>query len=399
MITAYVDCTVVVGDGRVLDNTKVLVDKDKITKLLSKDDPLPQDAHAVSLGGGFLLPGLIDSHVHLTMDGSPDPLTAMVNQSIPTTTLKASQHARNTLMAGFTSVRDLGGASGIDLALRDAINSGLASGPRMLASARYVCMTGGHGWNSGGREADGPDDVRKAVREQIRAGCDLVKLMATGGVMTPGVEPGSAQLTEEELRAGIEEAHKAGRKTATHAQGSQGILNALRAGIDSIEHGFYLTEEIVSIMAENKVAYVPTITAINNIVVNGTESGIPEFAVKKAKKVQKAHLQSLVLAKQAGILVAMGTDAGTPFNLHGENAQEMTLMVQAGYSPLEAITCATQKGAQVLGLEKELGTIEEGKIADLIAVDSDPTSDIKVLQNPDAIRLVIKGGRVVKESI
>ncbi|MGD9125625.1 MAG: amidohydrolase family protein [Desulfarculaceae bacterium] len=398
MITAYVDCTVVVGDGRVLDNINVIVEKDKITKLLSKDDPLPRDANVVSLGGGFLLPGLIDSHVHFTMDGSPDPLTAMVNQSIPTTTLKASQHARNTLMAGFTSVRDLGGASGIDLALRDAINSGLVSGPRMLASARYVCMTGGHGWDSGGREADGPDDVRKAVREQIRSGCDLVKLMATGGVMTPGVEPGSPQLTEEELRAGIEEAHKAGRKTATHAQGSQGILNALRAGIDSIEHGFYLTEEIISIMAENKVAYVPTITAINNIVVNGTESGIPEFAVKKARKVQKAHLESLGLAKQAGILVAMGTDAGTPFNLHGENAQEMTLMVQAGYSPLEAITCATQKGAQVLGLEKELGTIEEGKIADLILVEGDPTSDIKILQNPDAIRLIIKGGRVVKES-
>jgi imidazolonepropionase-like amidohydrolase len=312
------------------------------------------------------------------------------------TTLKAARFARQTLMAGVTSVRDMGGREEIDLVLRDAIRAGQISGPRMLASRQMICMTGGHGWPVG-READGPDEVRKAVREQIKRGADLIKLMATGGVLTPGVEPGAAQLTEEELRAGIEEAHKAGRKTATHAMGTQGILNALHAGIDSIEHGVYLNDEIVSWMVKEGVPLIPTISALYHIETRGLEAGIPAYAVEKTRRVKPHHLRSIQMAREAGIKVAAGTDAGTPFNMHGQNTMELKLFVDQGFSPGEAIQAGTRIAAQVLGVDEELGTIEEGKQADLIVVDGNPVEDITLLLKAEAIPLIMQGGNLVKE--
>jgi imidazolonepropionase-like amidohydrolase len=290
----------------------------------------------------------------------------------------------------------MGGRNGVDLVIRDAIRLGLIPGPRMLASARPVVMTGGHGWQMA-READGPDEVQRAVREQIKAGSDLVKLMATGGVMTPGVEPGSAQLTEEELRAGIEEAHKAGRRTATHAQGAQGILNALRAGIDSIEHGFYLTEEAIALMVKGGVHYIPTLSALYHIETRGVEAGIPAFAVEKTLRIKSAHLDSVRRAREAGVQVAMGTDAGTPFNCHGGNLKEAELLVEmGGFSPIEALRAGTQVAARVLGWEDRLGIVAEGKLADLLVAEGDPLEDIALLQRAEAIRLVMQGGRMVK---
>jgi imidazolonepropionase-like amidohydrolase len=298
-------------------------------------------------------------------------------------------------MAGVTTIRDMGARDGIDLGLRQAIRTGLVPGPRMLASGQPICMTGGHGWQLG-REANGPEEVRKATREQIKAGTDIVKLMATGGVLTPAVEPGSEQLTEAELRAGVEEAHKAGKKTATHAMGTKGILNALRAGIDSIEHGVYLDDEAVRLMKKRGVLLIPTLAALFQIESKGVKAGIPAFAVEKTLKVKPFHLESICLARQAGVAVAMGTDAGTPFNLHGENLQELQLLVQhCGFSPLEAIEAGTRVSAQVLGLEKELGTIEEGKFADLVVVDGDPLDDINILLQRTSIRLVVHSGRIV----
>ena len=190
--------------------------------------------------------------------------------------------------------------------------------------------------------------------------------------MTPGVEPGAAQLTEEELRAGIEEAHKAGRRTATHAQGSQGIMNAVKAGIDSIEHGFFLNDEIVALMLEKGVALVPTLSALHYIVVNGEAAGIPAFAVEKAARVQDDHKKSVLLAKKAGVAIAMGTDAGTPFNLHGNNASELSLMVDLGFSPTEAICSATGAAAGGWAWGDLVGTVEEGKEADLLLVRATP---------------------------
>ncbi|MGD2127427.1 MAG: amidohydrolase family protein, partial [Desulfobacteraceae bacterium] len=305
MTTAFVDGPVFVGDGRVLERATVLVEGERIVKVSEGNVTIPEDARKISLAGRFLLPGFIDCHVHLCLDGSPDPIASLSSESVPMITLKAACFAWQTLMAGVTCVRDMGGKEEIDLVLRDAIRAGLISGPRMLASRQMICMTGGHGWPVG-READGPDDVRKAAREQIKRGADVVKLMATGGVMTPGVEPGAVQLTEEELRAGIEEAHKAGRKTATHAMGTQGILNALHAGIDSIEHGVFLDEETISWMTKRDVALVPTLSAQHHIERKGLTSGIPAFAVEKTQRVKPHHLESIRMARKAGVQIAMG---------------------------------------------------------------------------------------------
>ncbi|MBU4426240.1 MAG: amidohydrolase family protein, partial [Proteobacteria bacterium] len=208
MTIAFLDGPVFVGDGRILEHATVLVEGERIVKVQEGNVAIPNDAHKIPLDGRTLLPGFIDCHVHLCLDASPDPMSASLAQPMTISALRASDFARQTIMAGVTSIRDMGGKDGIDIGLKQAIQSGLIPGPRMLVSGRLICMTGGHGWQMG-QEADGPDEVRKAARDQIKAGADIVKLMATGGVMTPAVEPGSEQLTEEELRAGIQEAHKA----------------------------------------------------------------------------------------------------------------------------------------------------------------------------------------------
>lgn len=396
MATAFVDGSVFVGDGRILEHATVLVDGERIVNVAEGNVPIPRGSIKMPLAGRALLPGFIDCHVHFCLDSSADPITSSMREPLPLTTLKAAKFAQQTLMAGVTSIRDLGGKEGIDLTIRDAIRSGLILGPRMLASGRMICMTGGHGWQIG-QEADGPDEVMKAAREQIKAGADVVKFMATGGIMTPGVEPGSEQFTEEELRAGIQEAHKSGRKTATHAQGTQGILNALRAGIDSIEHGIYLNEETISLMVKRDVPLIPTLSAPYHIESKGVAAGIPAFAVDKTIRVKSFYLESVRMAREAGVRVAMGTDAGTPFNVHGENLGELKRLVEVGYSPMEALESGTRIAAQVLGQEKEVGTIEEGKLADLIVVEGNPLEDIGLLVKTEAIRLVMQGGKLVKE--
>jgi imidazolonepropionase-like amidohydrolase len=399
MTVAFIDGRVIVGDGRILDHASVLVKDGKILKIALNGMNIPKDAQTIPLDGQTLLPGFIDAHIHICMDGSPDPVAAGLTESPIITTLKAAESARRTLMAGVTTVRDMGGKDGIDFGLRQAIDSGLIPGPRMLISGRLICMTGGHGWQIG-LEANGPDEVRKAAREQIKAGVDIVKLMATGGVLTPAVEPGSEQLTEEELRAGVEEAHKAGKKTATHAMGTRGIQNALRAGIDSIEHGVYLDDETVSMMITRNIPLIPTISALYNIETKGIEAGIPAFAVEKTLKVKPFHLESIRMAREAGVLVAAGTDAGTPFNLHGENLGEIKLLVDyGGFSAMGAIEAGTRIAARVLGLEKDLGTVEAGKVADLVLVEGNPLDDIDVLLNQDSICLVMQGGKIVKGGI
>jgi imidazolonepropionase-like amidohydrolase len=396
MTIAFVDGRVIVGDGRILEHATVLVEDGKILKIAQNSKTLPKGTQKIPLDSQTLLPGFIDCHIHICLDGSPDPVAAGLSESPTISTLKAAQSARRTLMAGVTTVRDMGGKEGIDFGLRQAIDSGLIPGPRMLISGQLICMTGGHGWQVG-LEANGPDEVRKAAREQIKAGADIVKLMATGGVLTPAVEPGSEQLTEAELRAGVEEAHKAGKKTATHAMGTRGIQNALRAGIDSIEHGVYLDDETISMMMERDIPYIPTISALYNIETKGIEAGIPAFAVEKTLKVKPFHLESIRMAREAGVAVAAGTDAGTPFNLHGENLGEIKLLVDyGGFSSMGAIEAGTRVAARVLGLGKELGTVAEGKVADLVMVEGNPLDNIDVLLKPDSIRLVMQGGRIVK---
>ncbi|WP_022665606.1 metal-dependent hydrolase family protein [Desulfospira joergensenii] len=396
MATAFVDGRLFLGNGKVLEQGSVVVDKDRIISVHSSREDLPGDIQRISLKDHTLFPGFIDCHVHLVMDASPDPLHSLAQEPIALTAIKAAENARKTLAAGVTTIRDMGGVGGVDFTVRQAAASGLINGPRVLASGSLVCMTGGHGWPIG-READGPDDVRRAVREQVKAGADQIKLMATGGVLTSAVSPGSAQLTREEMKAGIEEAHKAEKKTATHAMGSEGILNALRAGIDSIEHGVYLNDEIISLMKENQVFFVPTVAALYHIGRMGVEAGIPDWAVKKNNTVIPHHRESVKKALEAGVDIAMGTDAGTPFNFHGKNLMEIPLLVSRGLSPNQALVAATGTAARLLGLEHEIGTIEPGKAADLVMVRGNPLEDIDILNRADAVTRVMKQGKFLGE--
>src|SRR5215468_8411989 len=270
----------------------VVVENGRITAIVP-DAQAPR-GERVDLAGHTLLPGLINCHVHLCLGAEADPTRPLREESVAVTAIKAAVRARQTLDAGVTTVRDLGGRDYCELGLKRAIQDGLIPGPRVLAAGRPVCMTGGHGhWLA--READGPDDARKAVREQLKAGADVIKIIATGGVLTPGVEPGSPQLTFDEMRAAIEEARKAGRRTAAHAMAASGIGDAIAAGITSIEHGIYLTDEIVARMRRDGTFLVPTLNAPAAIATGGLAAGIPEYAVRKSEVVIPPHVASFQL--------------------------------------------------------------------------------------------------------
>ena len=399
MAIIFRNARVIDGRGDCLSRGFVVVENDRIVKVGKGSGPAKKNAHEViDLEGRTLLPGIIDCHVHLCLDGSADPMRSLQSDSEPVMTLKTARNAQLTLLAGVTTVRDMGARNGVTLPIRDAVADGIVPGPRILSSGRCICMTGGHGWPFG-READGEDEVRKAVREQIKAGVDVIKLMATGGVMTPGVDPGAAQFTYEELKAGVEEAHKAGRRTASHAQGNQGVKNALRAGIDSIEHGVFLDDEAVQLFLARKTALIPTISAPFHILEKGIKGGVPAYAVEKTKKVSKTHIESAKKAYREGVTIAMGTDAGTPFNGHGENLKELELLVGIGLSPMEALLSATGTASETLGLGSQIGTIEQGKLADLIVVEGDPTQDVTLLQKKENLVIVMKDGRFHKRSI
>ncbi|HYR71241.1 MAG TPA: amidohydrolase family protein [Candidatus Acidoferrum sp.] len=367
----------------------VVVEKGVIAAVV--EDARAPRGNGVDLAGHTLLPGLINCHVHLCLGAEADPVRPLREEPLGLTAIKALLRARETARAGVTTVRDLGGREYVEIAVRRAIQEGLIDGPRILAAGRPVCMTGGHGhWLA--READGPDDARKAVREQLKAGADVIKIIATGGVMTPGVEPGSPQLTLEEMRAAIEEASRAGRRTAAHAMASSGISDAIAAGITSIEHGIYLTEEIVAHMRRDGTFLVPTLNAPAAIASGGLAAGIPDFMVRKSEVVVPAHVASFQLAHRAGVRIAAGADSGTPLNFHGSLLPELTLMVKYGMTPLEAIRAATVTAADCLGLGEVTGRVAPGYAADLIAVAGDPAERIEALAD---LKLVLVSGRVL----
>jgi imidazolonepropionase-like amidohydrolase len=383
--------TLIDGTGAPPVRDRAVIVSDRRIAAVVADRP-PRDGAVLDLGGLTLLPGLINCHVHLCLSGDADPSRMLSDESYAATVVNAVVRARRTVEAGVTTVRDLGGREYAEIAVRDGVRAGVISGPRILCAGRAVCITGGHGWRMVGRQADGPDDLRKAVREQLRAGADVIKLVATGGVMTPGVDPRAAQLTLAELSAGVDEAHRARRRAAAHAMADEGIAWCLDAGIDTIEHGVFLTEALAARMATQGTALVATLIAPHAIVEGGLAAGIPEFAVNKSLALRERHLESFRLALRAGVTIAAGTDAGTPLNGHGSIVPELALMVGAGMAPLQALGAATSVAAQVLGIASETGSIAPGLAADLIAVEGDPASDVKAL---DAVRLVIADGRTV----
>lgn len=361
--------------------------------------------HVVDLTGAYVLPGLIDCHVHLGSDGVSDLAGQLSHGTAPLLTLAALRHAQRALIAGFTTVRDAGNFFGVSIDIGRAVAEGLAVGPSVYAAGHAFSITGGHG----DRQTrfpeevyqlrmpgvvDGPDEMRKAVRRELRRGATAIKLMATGGVLSLGDSPKARGLTEAEMRVACEEAHNVDVPVLCHAQGTEGIKNAIRAGVDSIDHGIYLDDEAIDMMLERGVALVPTLSAPRQINAHAGAPSIPPWAAQKSLEVGAAHVASVRKAIARGIVLAMGTDAGTPFNLHGENAQELAYLVEAGLGPMQAIQAATANAASLI--RSPAGRIEAGRPADLLVVDRDPLADIGVLARSAAIRMVVKGGRVVR---
>lgn len=349
---------------------------------------LPSNIRTLDLHGRTLMPGLFNCHVHIT--SNPDP-RAQKPTSQAALTIQAINNLALHLSSGVTYVRDVGSADFIDIELREAVNDGRVQGPDMQVSGRCICMTGGHGWNTG-RQADGADECRKAAREMLRAGADWIKVMATGGVMTKGVEPGAEQLSVEEMTAIAEEAHKKGVRVCTHAQGNTGIKNALKAGIDCIEHGIYLDDESIGTMLKQGSWLVPTLCAPHFILKHGVKDGVPEYAVKKTEIVHDAHFASFQKAYKAGVKCACGTDAGTPYNPHNGTPNELILMVKAGLTPMQAIETATINSAKLLNVSDSLGSVEVGKKAHFAIFDGDPSKDINDILK---CRMTVKNGEVV----
>ncbi|UIO98700.1 amidohydrolase family protein [Halobaculum sp. CBA1158] len=333
------------------------------------------------LSGQFVAPGLVDSHVHLMMDGRPDVATAQQESSYDRSYIAAG-NLRAAVEAGVTTVRDLGAPGSLAIDAGRAVAEDRLIGPRVLAAGQNVVMTGGHGhWF--GREADGPDEVRKAAREQLKRGADVVKCMATGGVLTEGARTGAPELTPEELAALVDAAGAKGVPTAAHAHGKEGLLNAVDAGITSIEHGTFMDREAAAAMADAGTYWVPTASALENIVDN-PDAGIPESAMTKALEAADAFASSFDHAAEEGVRVAMGTDAGTPFNHFEDIPDELAYMVDYGMTPAEALEAATVTGAQLCGLD-DVGLVAEGYRADLVVLDDNPAEDADAWGDPVAV--------------
>ena len=350
----------------------------------------PVDAERIDVPNATITPGLIDCHVHLSDAGLADA-SVQDHDASGLRILRMAEHARRTLMAGFTTVRDAGGRDHLEFALRRAAQEGLIRTPRLLLAGKIVSMTtaGASSWPGMYRQADGVSEVVRAVREQVAAGADVIKIMATGAVLAPGHErPTLAQFTRDELKAAVETAHGMGLRVAAHAHGIEGIARAVEAGVDTIEHGTHLHEDpgVAKEMAARGVFLVPTLKALERIAVG---AGVPEDMRAKAQDRRSDRDHTFRVALELGVPIAMGTDAATPFNRHGENAEELELMVLLGMSPVAAIAAASGVAARALGRD-DIGVLEPGRLADLVVWDGAPHDDVRVLQR--AAHTVFLGG-------
>ena len=389
-----------VKSGKMLDNVTVVVDGDKVTSVSGGgSQPGDQaDGHVINLPNATLLPGLIDAHTHLTFD--PNFGYQELGISIPKEALIGAKNARITLEAGFTTVRNVGASGYTDIALRDAINEGMVPGPRIMASGPALSITGGHcdqnllpyEWHAkSDGAADGVEGVQHKVREIIKYGADVIKVCATGGVLSKGDDPRASQYTLEEMKAIVADAHRLGRKVAAHAHGAQGIAWAAEAGVDSIEHGSYIDDAGIAMMKKNGTYLVPTLYLADWMRENAVKIGLPAMYAAKMKEVTAVSRQNIKKAFNAGVKIAFGTDAAV--YPHGLNAHEFAVYVQIGMTPLQAIQTATVNAADLLGWSK-IGSIETGNFADIIAVNGDPLKDVTLLQNPV---MVMKGGAIYKQ--
>ena len=386
-----------VTTGKMLDNVVVTIEGGKIAAVST--GAAPKGANVIELPKATLLPGLIDAHTHLTFE--PSFGYQELGVSIPKEALIGAKNARVTLEAGFTTVRNVGARGYADIALRDAVNEGLVPGPRIIASGPALSITGGHcdenllpyEWHAkSDGAADGVEGVQHKVREIIKYGADVIKVCATGGVLSKGDDPQASQYTLEELKAIVADAHRLGRKVAAHAHGAQGIIWATEAGVDSIEHGSYINDEGIKLMKEHGTYLVPTQYLADWMRENAARIGLPAMYAEKMKNVTTVSRENVARAMRAGVKIAFGTDAAV--YPHGLNAHEFAVYVQMGMTPLQAIQSATVNAADLLGWSDRVGTIDPGKFADIVAVEGDPLKDITLLQHP---AMVMKGGVVYKK--
>ena len=397
--------TVVIHAGRVLDvksgktvaGQTIVIQGDKIVSV-GADTQVPAGANVIELPNATLLPGLIDAHTHITFN--PNFGYSRLAISTPRQALIGARNARVTLEAGFTTIRNVGASGYADVALRDAINAGDVPGPRMLVSGPALSITGGHCDNNllpfeyhatNDGVADGVEAVQHKTREIIKYGADLIKICATGGVLSKGDNPQHSQYTLEEMKAIVTDAHRLGRRVAAHAHGAEGIRWASMAGVDSIEHGSYVDDAAIAEMKKNGTYLVPTLYLADWFLENAEKIGTPPDLIAKAKDVMPAARKNVARAFAAGVKVGFGTDAAV--YPHGLNAHEFAVMVKLGLTPLQAIQAATINDADLLGWSDKIGTIEPGKWADIIAVDGDPLADVTTLER---VKFVMKGGEVVK---
>jgi imidazolonepropionase-like amidohydrolase len=392
------------------DNMVIVVVGDRIQSVSPANSvTIPADATVVDLSHATVLPGLIDCHTHL--GARADRYDEIYNfKDTPfQSAFAATVNARKTLEAGFTSVRDVGSLPFLAVDLRNSINEGLIPGPRIVASGPAISITGGHGdLNNFSPQtrvsmfpeerdfqiADGVDQIRHVVRAQVKYGVDVIKILATGGVLSKGDSPGAPQFTPEELKAAADEAHMAGRKIAAHAHGTQGIKNAILAGIDSIEHASLIDDEGIRLAKEHGTYLVMDIYNDDYILGKAIEFGLPQENVEKEKKIGKLQRENFERAVKGGAKMAFGTDAGV--YPHGDNAKQFFYMVKFGMTPAQAIRAATSNAADLIGRAKDVGTLEAGKFADVIAVTEDPLQNVRALEN---VGFVMKGGVVAKDQI
>ena len=394
----------------VRDNVVILVVGDRIQSVgPAQTAEIPRGSTVIDLSHATVLPGLIDCHVHLDSRADRYDEIYRFKDTPFSAAFAAVVHARKTLEAGFTSVRDVGSLPFLAVDLRNSINDGLVPGPRIVASGPPISITGGHGdLNNYSPQtrvsmfpedrdfqiADGVDQVRHVVRAQVKYGVDVIKILATGGVLSKGDSPGAPQFTPEELKAAADEAHMAGRKIAAHAHGTQGIKNAILAGIDSIEHASLIDDEGIRLAKERGVYLVMDIYNDDYILGKAIEFGLPKENVEKEKMVGRLQRENFEKAVKAGAKMAFGTDAGV--YPHGDNAKQFYYMVKYGMTPAQAIRAATSSAADLIGRAKDVGTVEAGKYADLIAVTANPFEDVRALEN---VGFVMKGGVVYKDNI
>lgn len=388
-----------VKSGKLLADQTLLIEDGKVVAVSAASQArIPSDAARLELPDATVLPGLIDAHTHLTMD--PRFGYDVLAISAPRATLIGAKNARLTLLAGFTTVRNVGAQNFTDVALRDAINAGDVPGPRMLVSGPALSITGGHCDNNmlpfeyhatDGGVADGVAAVQHKVRENIKYGADLIKVCATGGVLSLGDNPQASQYTLEEMKAIVADAHRLGRKVAAHAHGAEGIRWAAEAGVDSVEHGSYIDDAGIAVMKEHGTYLVPTLYLGDWMIENAGLTRLPVPLLAKAQEVIPAARKNIAHAFASGVKVAFGTDAAV--YPHGLNAHEFAVMVRLGLTPLQAIQAATVNAADLLGWSAKVGTLEPGAWADIVAVDGDPLKDVTTLEH---VKFVMKGGEVVK---